>query len=205
MTARRLWLVVLAVVTAACMLAACGGGGGGGGDKAAAPKSKRAAGKKAKAAAEDAGVDAEPLPEMDFQEQEFSESDRSRDPFRSYVDFFVAEAKGRVQSQRAVVLEQYSLDELKLVGIVQRANPAVAMLVDPRGKGHTIKRGQFVGRSEVVQGSGKRGASYELNWRVDRIREGDVVFVREDPANPDVPSATKVIALRPDGALALEE
>jgi type IV pilus assembly protein PilP len=116
----------------------------------------------------------------------------------------VAEAKGKVQSQRAVVLEQYSLDELKLVGIVQRANPAMAMLVDPSGKGHTITRGQFVGRPEVVQGSGQRGASYELNWRVERIREGDVVFVREDPANPDVPSATKVIALRPEGALTFE-
>ncbi len=202
MTTRRLYLIAVASVCGAIMLAACGGGGG---EKPADAKPAQSPRRPAAAApTADAGVDAEPLPEPDFQEQEFGESDRSRDPFRSYEQYFLAEAKGKVQSQRAVVLEQWSLDELKLVGIVQRANPAMAMLVDPHGKGHTIKRGQFVGRSEVVQGSGQRGASYELNWRVERIRESDVVFVREDPANPDVPSATKVIVLHPESELTLE-
>lgn len=157
------------------------------------------------AQAADAGVADAPAKEPGFQEQEFSESDRSRDPFRSYEDVFLAESKTKVQTQRAVILQQYSLDELKLIGIVQRADPAMAMLLDPEGKGHTIVRGQFVGRAEVVQGPGSRGASYELNWRVEKIRDGDVVFVREDPANPDVPSATKVIPLRPEGTLAAAE
>ena len=201
MTARRLYSVALAAVALVLAVVACGGGG----KKAAASKPAKSKPSASVEAPPDAGVDAAPLPEPDFQEQEFGESDRSRDPFRSYEEFFVAQAKGKVRSQRAVVLEQYSLDELKLVGIVQHANPTMAMLVDPTGKGHTIKRGQFVGRSEVVHGSGQRGASYELNWRVEAIREGDVVFVREDPANPDVPSATKVIALRPEGTLTLED
>ena len=61
--------------------------------------------------------------------------------------------------------------------------------------------GQFVGRSEVVQG-GASGADYEINWRIDRIRDTDIVLVREDPANPDVPSATRVILLRPDDVVA---
>jgi len=30
------------------------------------------------------------------------------------------------------------------------------------------------------------------------VRDGDIVLIREDPANPDVPSATRVIALRTD-------
>jgi type IV pilus assembly protein PilP len=81
------------------------------------------------------------------------------------------------------------------VGIVSRIQPAKAMLVDPTGKGHVIKRGQFVGRAEIVQG-GTSGADYEINWRVERVRDSDVVLVREDPANPDVPSATRVISLR---------
>jgi type IV pilus assembly protein PilP len=75
------------------------------------------------------------------------------------------------------------------------------MLIDPTKTGHVVHEGQFVGRSEVVQG-GTSGAEYEINWRVDRIRDTDIVLVREDPANPDVPTATRVIPLRPDDVLA---
>jgi type IV pilus assembly protein PilP len=160
----------------------------------AAPAGSVAAG----AAAGDAGAP----PKFDIQEAEFLESERSRDPFRSYADMFAEEARSRVKSQREVVLDQYSLDELKLVGIVTRINPAKAMLVDPTGKGHVVRRGQFIGRPEIVQAAtGATSASYEINWRVDRIRDGDIVLVREDPANPDVPSATRVIALRPEGSI----
>jgi type IV pilus assembly protein PilP len=132
------------------------------------------------------------------QETEFSESERSRDPFRSFAKNFAQDTKARVHSQREVILSQYALDELKLIGIVTRAEPAKAMLVDPTGKGFVVQRGQFVGRADVVQGAGASGAVYEINWRVDRIRPSDVVLIREDPANPDVPSATRVIPLRPE-------
>jgi type IV pilus assembly protein PilP len=139
-----------------------------------------------------------PPPKVEVQETEFTESERSRDPFRSFAKSFGQESKAKVHSQREVILSQYALDELKLIGIVTRAEPARAMLVDPTGKGFVIQRGQFVGRADVVQAAGASGAVYEINWRVDRIRSGDVVLVREDPANPDVPSATRVIPLRPD-------
>jgi type IV pilus assembly protein PilP len=156
----------------------------------------------ASVAASDGGVvEGSAPPNIDFQEAEFSESERSRDPFRSFTDMFVEEARDRVKSQREVVLDQYAIEELKLAGIVTRVVPARAMLVDPTGKGHVVQRGQFVGRSEVVQG-GQSGAAYEINWRIDRIRDGDVVLVREDPKNPDVPSATRVLPLRPEGAIA---
>ena len=133
-------------------------------------------------------------------ETDFTESERSRDPFRSYARAFAEETKGRTPSQRDVVLPDYSLDELKLIGIVTRVVPAKAMLIDPTGKGHVIQRGQFVGRADVVQGAGQSGATYEVNWRVDRIRDGDVVLVREDPTNPDVPTLSRVIPLRPEGS-----
>ena len=165
----------------------------------AAAGSARAAKKLADAGVEAAAPEKAPAP-VAIQENEWVESERSRDPFRSFANMFVEEARSRVKSQREVILDNFALDELKLVGIVLRSNPPVAMLVDPAGKGHTIKRGQFVGRPEVVQ-EGHRGAAYEVNWRVDRIRDGDVVFIREDPQNPDVPSATKVIPLRPESAL----
>jgi type IV pilus assembly protein PilP len=150
--------------------------------------------------AEKAVVDEQPAPKMDIVEAEFTESERSRDPFRSFADMFKAESKGVAKSQREVVLSQFSIDELKLIGIVTRAEPAKAMLVDPGGMGHVVKRGQFVGKADIVQAAGRTGASYEINWRVDRIRDGDIVLVREDPQNPDVPSATRVIPLRPEGS-----
>ena len=144
------------------------------------------------------------LPRIDFQEVEFGESERSRDPFRSFADAFVAESRTSAKSQRQVVLEDFSLDELKLVGIVTGVADARAMLVDPQGRGFVVRRGQFVGRAEVVHGDGKGAQAFEVNWRIDRIREGDIVLVREDPKNPEVPSSTRVIALRPDSEVKVE-
>jgi len=185
---------VLAAFVAIAVAVACGGGG----KQAPAPPGGGTAAKKraAASASASASASAEPAVRLVIEEYEFGESERSRDPFRSYEEYFATEAKGRVESQREVLLDKYPLDQLRLIGIVQNADPPVAMVVDPAGKGHTIKRGMFIGRAEVVQSPGQRGAAYELNWRVERIRDGDVVFVREDPQNPDVPSATKVIPLR---------
>jgi type IV pilus assembly protein PilP len=186
--------VIALGLLAGLVMVACGE------DKSSRP-SAPAATKAPKAA--DAGAqpqgDASP-PKVDFQEVEFAENERSRDPFRTFSETFVEEDRTRVQSQRAVVLDRYSIDELKLVGIVTRIHPAKAMLVDPTGKGHVIHRGQFVGRPEVVTG-GVGGTTYEINWRVDNIRDGDIVLVREDPKNPDVPSMTRVIPLRPEGSI----
>jgi type IV pilus assembly protein PilP len=150
------------------------------------------------ATASASGASLTPPPKVEVQETEFTENERSRDPFRSFAATFVEDSKAKVHSQREVILSDYALDELKLIGIVTRAEPAKAMLVDPTGKGYVIQRGNFVGRADVVQAAGSSGATYEINWRVDRIRSSDVVLIREDPSNPDVPSATRVIPLRPD-------
>lgn len=144
-------------------------------------------------------------PPVDFQETAFVESERSRDPFRNFARVFVDEARGEVRSQREVVLEQYAIDELRLVALIQRIDPPRAMLVDPSGVGHVVQRGQFIGRASVVQPTGGVGAAYEVNWRVDRIRDGDLVLVRDDPSNPDVPSATRVVPLRTEDVSASAE
>jgi type IV pilus assembly protein PilP len=162
----------------------------------AAPAAK---GKPASPGAAAPSASAGPPPKFEAVEGEFTESERSRDPFRSFSDIFKEETKGTAKSQREVVLSQYAIDELKLIGIVTRAEPAKAMLVDPRGIGHVVQRGQFVGKADIVQAAGRTGASYEINWRVDRVRDGDIVLIREDPANPDVPTSTRVIPLRPEG------
>lgn len=137
-------------------------------------------------------------PRRDIPDSEFTETERSRDPFRSFLGRF-AETPGRRLTPTDVILSEFAVDELKLVGIVTRINPARAMLVDPTGKGHVVHRGDFIGRADVVQLAGQASSSaYQLNWRLDRIRDTDVVLVREDPNNPDVPAATKVISLRPE-------
>jgi type IV pilus assembly protein PilP len=154
--------------------------------------------RKAAAAASESDKNEPPLPSAPI---DFAEASRWRDPFMSYASEFATESKKRVKSQREVLLDQYALDELKLAGLVTGIRPARAMLIDPTKTGYFVHEGQFVGRSEVVQG-GTSGAEYEINWRVDRIRETDIVLVREDPANPDVPTATRVIPLRPEDVVA---
>jgi type IV pilus assembly protein PilP len=199
--------LLFAALAWGAVLAGCGddkpapapaGNAGAGPPAAATPPAAAAAGPAASASAS-AAVDMGPPPKIEIVEAEFTESERSRDPFRSFSDVFKDENKGAAKSQREVVLSQFAIDELKLIGIVTRAEPAKAMLVDPAGTGHVVQRGQFVGKPDIVQAAGRTGASYEINWRVDRIRDGDIVLIREDPSNPDVPSATRVIPLRPEG------
>lgn len=137
-----------------------------------------------------------PLPKADFREEDFSETDHGRDPFRSFAKLFSDQGKTRVKSQRQVLLDHFAIDDLRLIGLVTRTDTPRAMLVDPSGRGWVVTKGQFIGRAEVVHAGGPGGVDYELNWRVDRIREGDLVLVREDPAHADVPPATRVIALR---------
>jgi len=143
-------------------------------------------------------------PKVELEDSDFAESDKSRDPFRSYAKLFIEESAGQVESQVEVMLEKYSIEQLKLIGIITRVHPERAMLVDPNGVGHVVKRGQFVGKADVVQTAKNVGASYQVHWRVDAIRPNDVVFIREDPQNPDVPVARRVLPLRTDEELNAE-
>ena len=142
-----------------------------------------------------------PLPKVDFREDDFAETDHSRDPFRSFAKLFAEQGKMRVRSQRQVLLDHYAVDDLKLIGLVTNTDTPRAMLVDPTGKGWVVTKGQFICRPEIVHAAGPGGVDYELNWKIERIREGDLVLVREDPAHSDVPAATRVIPLRtaPEG------
>lgn len=143
-----------------------------------------------------------PLPLREFQERDFDETDQSRDPFRSFAGVFAAQAKSKILIQRKVLVEQYALEELRLSGIVNRG-VSRALLTDPKGLGWVAKIGDFVGKAELIHAGGPTGADVAINWRVDRIRESDVVFVREDPSHPEIPPTTRVVSLRsPDEELA---
>lgn len=145
------------------------------------------------------------MPRMEFAENDFVESDRNRDPFRSFASIMSPEVKKVANVQKDVVLPQYSLDELKLVAIVTGGEYPRAMVVDPSGKGWVIKRGDWVGRPEVVHIGGANGTDYQINWRVNKVRDGDIVFTREDPAQPGIPPASRVIALRADSEQARDK
>jgi type IV pilus assembly protein PilP len=133
----------------------------------------------------------------EYTENDFVESDRNRDPFRSFM-VQNQTVNRQALNQRKVELAQYSIDELKLVAIVLGADQNRAMFLDPSGKGTVVYKGTFVCRSEVVHIGGSNGPEYQLNWRIDRIRDGDVVLIREDPAQPAIPPATRVIPLHPE-------
>ncbi len=133
----------------------------------------------------------------EYTEIDFVESDHNRDPFRSFLVQNQAVTK-QALNQRKVELAQYSLDELKLVAIVTGGEQPSAMFVDPNGKGTVVYKGTFVCRAEVVHIGGSNGPEYQLNWRVDRIRPADVVLIREDPAQPAIPPATRVVPLHPE-------
>jgi type IV pilus assembly protein PilP len=133
----------------------------------------------------------------EYSEIDFVESDHNRDPFRSFLVQNQQAAKQAV-NQRRVELAQYSLDELKLVAIVTGGEQPSAMFVDPNGKGTVVYKGTFVCRAETVHIGASSGPEYQLNWRVDRIRPGDVVLIREDPAQPAIPPATRIVPLHPE-------
>jgi type IV pilus assembly protein PilP len=149
-----------------------------------------------------ATVAALPPPKMrqlEFAENDFTESDKSRDPFRSFAVGFAEQAKKTTKSQVTVLLSEYSLDELKLVAIVSGGDYPRAMLTDPQGKGWVLRKGDFVGKPDIVHTGGSGGTDYQLNWRVDRVRAEDIVFIREDPAQPGIAPATRIITLHPEG------
>ncbi len=150
---------------------------------------------KGDAEADSAELDSGPIV---YTDDDFSELDiQNRDPFRSYAKAFQAQSAS--PAQRRVLLPSTSLDEMNLIAIVTGIATPRAMLTDTAKVGHVIRRGDYIGRPEVVQTGGSEGMPVTLNWRVDRIRPGSVVLTREDPTAPDKPPLTRVMPLHEGG------
>lgn len=164
-----------------------------------APAPEAAAAAPAGSSARGAGSAANPLaelPERVFTEADFAETDKNRDPFRGFANVFAQQARGKTNIQRQVIVDRYALDELKLAGVITRAEPR-ALFIDPNNVGWVIHTGDYVGKPEIVRAGGAAGVDVAINWRVDRIRDGDVVFVREDPSHPEIAPVTRVVPLFP--------
>ncbi|MFT3922365.1 MAG: hypothetical protein QM778_07520 [Myxococcales bacterium] len=130
-----------------------------------------------------------------LRDSDFVESDANRDPFRN----FAIELKGKtaVVAQRTVLMPTTPLKAMRLIAIITGIDQPRAMIVDERGVGHVTSRGDFVGQADVVQTGGAENLPVALNWRVDRIRENEVVLAREDPTGPNRPPLIQVIPLHP--------
>lgn len=194
----RVFACVLFVASVA--VAGCGGnedefGTGFGLGKSADGDADDSKGSEGDAEAAAAEVDSGPVV---FTDDDFSELDiQNRDPFRSYAKAFQAQSAS--PAQRRVLLPSTSLDEMNLIAIVTGIATPRAMLTDTAKVGHVIRRGDYIGRPEVVQTGGSEGMPVTLNWRVDRIRPGSVVLTREDPTAPDKPPLTRVMPLHEGG------
>jgi type IV pilus assembly protein PilP len=133
-----------------------------------------------------------------YSDEDFAELDvQNRDPFRSFAKAFKAQAAA--PAQRRVLLPSTSLDEMRLIAIVTGIATPRAMMTDTSDVGHVVRRGDYIGRPEVVKTGGAEGMPVTLNWRVDRIRPGSVVLTREDPTAPDKPPLTRVMPLHEGG------
>ena len=148
----------------------------------------------APAAEQDAGVDAGPS--VVYRDEDFSESEQNRDPFRSFESSFVAAPPDLRSSGRVVLMSDTGLDEMRLIGVVTGFATPRAMIVDREGIGWTVRRGDYVGRSDIVQVGGTAQLTVNLNWRVDRIRDAEIVLIRENPTAPNQPPLTHVLTLR---------
>ena len=140
---------------------------------------------------------------VNYTDEDFVEVDVTvRDPFRSFANMFRQQATTEIQ--RDVVMPTTAIDEMRLIAIITGVARPTAMLKVPGGVGHTVRIGQYVGRPEVIQTGGADSMPVTLNWRVARIRAGEVVLTREDPTGPDRPPLTRVIPLYEEGEDPLE-
>jgi hypothetical protein len=153
------------------------------GNAAPASAAGAAAGKKAREA-------------LFYQDDDFVESPHRRDPFRAYTATF--RAKAPEDMQRRVVMPATSVEEMRLIALVTGTARPKAMLVDSSGVGHVVERGDYLGRPKLIQATGN--VSMTINWRVDRIRENEVVLTQQDPADPSRVALTKILPLNEEVA-----
>ncbi|RLB45751.1 MAG: hypothetical protein DRJ42_29260, partial [Deltaproteobacteria bacterium] len=125
---------------------------GGGAPPPPAPAAGGAAPPAADPGATDAGV--VPVDEhmLSFDDDDFVESEKNRDPFRNYATMFkVAPLE---TPQREVIMPTTSIEAMRLAAIISGVSVPRAMLIDPSGVGYVVRRADYVGRPEVVQTGG---------------------------------------------------
>jgi type IV pilus assembly protein PilP len=186
---------VIAVL--ACVLALAGAAGCGEDELPAAEGRGMGSG----GAAPASGAAAAAVPEkkdttLAFKDDDFVESERNRDPFRTYTASSSA-AVGVVDDvapQRRVIMPTTDVESMRLMAVISGMPRPKAMLIDAMGVGYVVERGDYVGRGKVLQTAGT--VQIVMHWRVDRIRENEVVLTRADATDPTRPPLTRIVAMR---------
>jgi type IV pilus assembly protein PilP len=133
---------------------------------------------------------------LSFKDDDFVDSERHRDPFRPYT--LVARKAGQPEaapdSQRVVVMPETAVEEMKLIAVITGLTRPKAMLVDAHNVGYVVQRGDYIGRPKVSQTIGN--VAMTLNWRVDRIRDNELVLTLQDPSDPGRPPLSRIISMR---------
>lgn len=132
---------------------------------------------------------------LSFKDEDFAESEHNRDPFRSYVaSFRTRSPEASAESQRSVIMPTTAVEDMKLIAIISGLTRPKAMLTDVRGVGYVVQRGDYLGTPKVFQTTGS--VAMTLNWRVDRIRDTEVVLTRQDPSDPGRMPLSRIISMR---------
>jgi len=69
-----------------------------------------------------------------------------RDPFRSFFDSFEPVEPRQSVDANCGLLCQFELDQLRLVAVVSGVASPLAMVEDPEGRGHMVRRGTLIGK-----------------------------------------------------------
>jgi len=101
-----------------------------------------------------------------------------RDPFQPYVD--VPQLQEGGLAGPLLPLQQYDVDQLKLIGIIWDVADPKAMFVDPKGQVHVVRRDERIGRK---------------NGYIAVIREGEVVVVEAVNVRGDFMYSTRVLKI----------
>jgi Tfp pilus assembly protein PilP len=136
-----------------------------------------------------------------FKDDDFVESERHRDPFRSFA---LGPRNGgkntepMAENQRRVIMPETNVEDMKLIAVISGLTRPKAMLTDTHNVGYVVQRGDYVGRPKVFQTTGS--VAMTLNWRVERIRDNEVVLTRQDPSEQGRPPLSRIISMHDEMA-----
>ena len=98
-----------------------------------------------------------------------------------------------VVTARIDLMPNTAVEEMKLIAVVLGLPRPKAMLTDTGGVGYVVQRGDYLGKAKLLQATGS--VPMTLNWRVDRIREHEVVLTRLDPTDASHTPMSRIITM----------
>lgn len=135
-------------------------------------------------------------------ETDFIESSKRRDPFRPFIEVIVPKPEVQETVQREIKLEEYDIEQLRLIAIITNVGDPRAMVVPPNNEGFILRRGDYVGKADYID-PGNGAERIQINWKVHRIHgsgtkeERGIYLVRDDPLTPTPDDVTRFMPLYP--------